>query len=247
MNLILFDIDGTLTPSGSVIQNDMVNKIKELAQNNSYVLGLVGGGTMEKISLQMGEAIFYFKYIFAECGSTIYIDQKLVFCKNMIHCCDRIILNDMIKSALASIAEMPIIYHGHQIDFRNGLVYVSPPGMQASDYERNIFMDNDKKYDLRKKLLNNLKLLNVNNSFEIVLGGNVGIAIYPKGWNKAQVIDYLTTNISESFTKIYYFGDRTEFDGNDYPIYSHPLVNGSTVKNYCDTINLINKLFLSNK
>lgn len=251
MNLILFDIDGTLTPSGNIIQNDMVHKIKQLASKNNYILGLVGGGTIEKIRYQMNKTISCFKYIFAECGSVIYIKSnnsdnlELVQKKNMIDYCDRLILNDIIKSALVSIADMPIIYHGHQIDFRNGLVYISPPGMQATDYERNIFMEQDKKYNLRKKLLSKLKLLNVDNSLEIVLGGNVGIAIYPKEWNKSQVIEYLMEKTLISFNKIYYFGDRTEPDGNDYPIYSHPLINGFSVKKYHDTIDLIEKYFLS--
>lgn len=271
MNLVLFDIDGTLTNSGQIIQKDMIRIIEQLASTGNYVLGLVGGGTYEKIRFQIDNAISYFKYIFAECGSVIYIkpdnskkdniqinlnnsgfhssdnanDQELVLKKNMLDYCDRIILNDIIKTALIMIADMPIIYHGNQIDFRNGLVYISPPGMQATEYERNIFIEQDNKHNLRKKLLSALKLLNINNSFEIALGGNIGIAIYPKGWNKGQVIDYITENTLLLFNKIYYFGDRTEPDGNDYPIYSHPLINGFSVKKYQDTIDLIEKYFLT--
>lgn len=242
MTIILFDIDGTLTESGAVITESMLNVIRKLYNMVDTTLGLVGGGTLDKIKFQMGSGIRYFKYIFAECGAIISIDNILVRENNMVNYCDRSLLNNIIKKALSMISDMPIIYNGHQIDFRKGLIYISPPGMQAGELERSYFMEMDKIYGLRKNLLSELKKLDPTDHFEILLGGAVGLAIHPKGWNKCQVIDYLKSiGINES---IFYFGDRTEPDGNDYPIYSHPLVNGVSVINYQDTIDKVSKLFL---
>ena len=243
MTLVLFDVDGTLACSGCVIKSDMIDTLEFLSKKENIVLGLVGGGNIDKIKWQMSNAIQYFKYIFAECGSVIYIDNKLVLEKNMLDSCDRHVLNLIIKKALYMISEMPIIYSGNQIDFRKGLIYISPTGMQATEFERNFFVELDKKKNLRKNLLEQLRLIDKNNMFEIVFGGSVGIAVYPNGWNKSQVIDYLKQiNICSD---VFYFGDKTEPDGNDYPIYSHKDVHGISVENYHDTITKINEMFLS--
>ncbi|ANB50766.1 phosphomannomutase [Powai lake megavirus] len=242
MTIILFDIDGTLTLSGQKINIDMINVLNSLHKSN-YILGLVGGGTYEKILYQMGEIISIFKYIFSECGAVIHVDNIKVCEKKMVDNCNRLLLNKIIKQALYSISEMPIIYNGGQIDFRKGLVYVSPPGMQADIYERNYFLEADQKYNLRQKLLLDLKRIDKNDDFEISFGGSVGIAIHPYGWNKSQVIPYLHEHIDD--LDIYYFGDRTEPDGNDYPIYSHEFIKGISVTDYTDTIKKLKSIFIN--
>ena len=46
---------------------------------------------------------------------------------------------------------------------------------------------------------------------EATVGGQISIDIYPKGQNKAQVLDDLEGHIV-------FFGDKCEPGGNDYPI-----------------------------
>ena len=46
---------------------------------------------------------------------------------------------------------------------------------------------------------------------EASVGGEISIDIYPKGKNKAQVLD-------EIIGPVVFFGDRCEEGGNDYPI-----------------------------
>lgn len=246
--LLLFDIDGTLAPSGDLIQQTMIDVLEKVSRIEGVVLGLVGGGSLEKIINQMGPIINKFKYIFAECGAVVYIDSKIVFEKNMLDNCDRDTLNNIIKKAMDNISKMPIIYHGHQIDFRKGLIYISPPGMQATEYERSFFLTHDKKLNLRQKLLEELKKVDKFNKFEISYGGSVGIAVHPIGWNKGQVVEYLSKNLGLDINNqnTYYFGDRTDIDGNDYPIYSHSQIKGFSVKNYKDTIEYLNNIFFQN-
>lgn len=244
MTLILFDVDGTLTPCGEEIKQEMVSVIEKLSLMPNIWCGIVGGGTYAKILSQMGTAIKYFKYIFSECGAIVHIDGTLVSDKNMLDYCDRTLLNNIIVKSMSVISAMPIIFHGQQTDFRKGLVYVSPPGMQATNYERKYFLDKDSAHSLRKNLLTELKSIDTDNKFDISYGGAVGIAICPKGWNKSQVVTYLKD--SGNTDTIYYFGDRTEPDGNDYPIYSHSAVIGVSVTDYTDTISKINKMFIGN-
>jgi phosphomannomutase len=236
---IIFDIDGTLTESGKQITDDMLELLVKL--KSKYKLILVGGGNYEKIIWQMKNNYQLFDSIFSNCGSELYQDNKLVKRKNITESCDRKLLNELIRICLKEIANLNIIYSGNQIDFRSGLVYISPVGTQATDEERNIFIELDKKENTRLTMIEKLRKLDADNKFEIVLGGSVGFSIYPKGWNKAQILEYIKD------VDIYFFGDRTTQDGNDYPLYIHPRVKGFSVKNYQDTYNqLINFLNLKN-
>ena len=235
--IILFDVDGTLTTSGSIINNAMLDIIKKIKLEKKNIdLGLVGGGTYNKIKYQMADNLDLFKYIFCECGSVIYINNEFYQENNLLNVVDRDYLNDIIKLCLINIAEMPILYSGHNIEFRKGLIYISPVGMQASNIERDLFMQKDKDLNLRFNLIKKIKEKDFKNVLEVVLGGEVGIAMYPKGWNKSQVMKYLV------YEKIFFFGDKTDPDGNDYPLYSHPKVKGIFVKNYKDTIIKLKKL-----
>ena len=76
---------------------------------------------------------------------------------------------------------------------------------------------------------------------DAVIGGQISIDIYPKGQNKAQVLDDLIGPIT-------FFGDKCEPGGNDYPIAfelekqfeennRHCIVH--RVKDYKDTWNIL--------
>jgi phosphomannomutase len=126
---------------------------------------------------------------------------------------------------------------------RNGIIYISLIGLVANQEERVLFMELDKKYNHRKKLLSILIEkaieLNIHNSVDIVEGGSVGIAIYPKEYDKVQVLNYFSEDL---YDKIYYFGDKYENNGNDYNIITHERVIGMKVNSPNDTIKLLNKI-----
>lgn len=229
--ILLFDLDGTLTTSGIHITDEMIKTLENL---KNHTLGIVGGGTYYKIMEQLGVSAKLFKYIFAECGSVVYIDNLHYHTTNLFNNLtkyEKKYLNTIIQKAIYCISQMPIIFGGHHIEFRNGLVYISPPGMQSSGYERNIFMKKDKKYNLRKNLINALKECDNENKYDIKMGGSVGVALYKKGHDKSQIMKYF-----DNIDNIHFFGDQTEPDGNDYPLYNYPGVIGHKVNNYHDTI-----------
>jgi phosphomannomutase len=235
--ICIFDIDGTLTHSGVQITDEMFNVLNKLKSKNIELVA-VGGGKYEIIKWQLRDSNLFDK-IFAECGSIYYENNKLIEEKNIMDHCNRHILNEIIRSALFNISKLNILFSGNQIDVRKGLVYISPVGMQAIEYERNIFIELEKKEHIRKFLIEEFKKIDINDEFEIVLGGSVGIAVYPKGWNKAQIMKYFDINNNE----IYFFGDRVDIDGNDYPLYSYPGIKGFGVKSYHKTITKLIKLF----
>lgn len=234
--IILFDVDGTLVESGKNITVPMGEILIKVKEKFNCKLGIIGGGIYLKLKLQLDNYLPCFDYIFPECGALGYFDDKLIYQKNLMDVVNRITLNKIIKEFLKCIIDYDIIYAGHLIDRRFGLYYLSPVGMQGDDMERNDFIEKDRKYNIRRKIINSLKKIDVNDEFDIVLGGSTGLAVTIKGWNKSQILEHIDDDC------ILFFGDKIEPDGNDYPLFSHPKVKGFGVKNYQDTISILNDL-----
>ena len=90
--LILFDVDGTLTPSRLPINAEMSQTLEKLWRAN-YVLGVVGGSDIDKISEQVlpphlrdepnvdpiQACVDSFDFLFAENGLVAYKNGKLLF------------------------------------------------------------------------------------------------------------------------------------------------------------------------
>ena len=235
--ICIFDIDGTLTESGKQITNEMTLVLQKLKLNNIELVA-VGGGTYEKIIWQLKDPLLFDK-IFSECGSVYYEKNILIEEKNIIDFCNRNVLNEIIRSALINISSLPIIFSGNQIDFRKGLIYISPVGMQASEYERLIFINLDKEEKIRDSLIEKFKQIDVYNEFQIVQGGQVGIAVYLNNWDKSQIMKYFDVKKQ----KIYFFGDKVDPNGNDYTLYMYPGISAFGVSSYHGTINLLTNEF----
>jgi phosphomannomutase len=120
--------------------------------------------------------------------------------------------------------------------------------MSANNDERKYFIELNNKYKYKEKLLelllNKAEELKIIEEIDIVEGGSVGIAIYPKEYDKVQVVDHLINN----YDIIHYFGDKYLKNGNDYNLLNHRNIRGHRVNNYNDTIDIINilKKFLPN-
>ncbi len=207
-------------------------------------MGIIGGGKYEKIKEQLDDKFKKFDHIFSECGCVYYKNEELIYKKNLREHVLYPNINVLIKKALWYLSNVDYTITGSFIDLRNGIVYISLIGMQATKDERSYFMDLDKKHDHRKKLLNILleeaTRMNVNDKLEILEGGSVGIGIYPKEYDKTQVIDIL----SNKYDRIYYFGDKYMEGGNDYNIINHQRTVGYGVDNVEDTINKIKNFLL---
>lgn len=238
--IYLFDVDGTICESGKKIAYAMASKINSLTDKNIEV-GIVGGGTFEKIIYQLDNLV-YPRYIFSECGSVYHIlnsDSKsyTLIHKNNIRLEPHYNkINLLVKTCLRFLSEVDYTLSGHFIDLRNGLIYVSLVGMVGTDEERDEFIRLDKIHHYRDKLIGMLKIqalnLDLDQYLDISLGGNVGIAIYPKKWNKTQVLDWIDIENNE----IHFFGDKYLPNGNDYELLSHKLVTPHKVNAPSDTL-----------
>lgn len=247
--LLLFDVDGTICESGKKITQQMVNTINQLVKNNIQI-GIVGGGTYEKIIYQLDNKICP-DYIFSECGSVFHKFSKdsqkynLIKINNLRSEPEYVKINHLVKTCLKFISELDCLISGHFVDLRNGLIYVSLVGMVGTDEEREKFITEDNLHQHRNNLIRILKNqavdLGIDEYLDICNGGSVGIAIYPKKWNKIQVLNLL--NDYADNVEMHYFGDKYLPDGNDYEILNSKYVIPHCVDNPDQTMNILRTFF----
>jgi phosphomannomutase len=249
---MLFDVDGTIAESGQIMNNtiaELLNIIKKRVKNMEF--GIVGGGKFEKVLYQIDNKI-KFEHIFSECGSIYYkLDNEnnnenkynLIYKKDIREHKNYKEINILIKIFLKFLSEVDYLLSGTFVDLRSGLIYLSLVGMVATDEERKYFIEKDKILNYRIRILeilqNEAKNLGIDKDVDILLGGSVGIAIYPQEWNKVQVLDVIN---EKEYNEIFYFGDKYEEDGNDYKILYNKDVIGIKVDNVEDTITELNKI-----
>lgn len=231
--LLLFDMDGTLAESGQQIAPDMIKLLEECKKGNE--IGIVGGGRYEKILWQLNG--LKVDHIFSESGSVYHTDY-LIYKHSLRNHTLYYGIQVLIKLALQYLATVDYPLTGHFIDIRNGLVYISLIGLQATDQERAEFIQKDEVKGYRQTLLTQLRSYKEEKGWkiEVTEGGSVGIAVFPEEWDKVQVL----TQLPEQ--EIHYFGDKFTPTGNDYKLLNHPRVIGHPVTSVAMCMNEIQKL-----
>ena len=237
--LILFDIDGTIAESSQQVSPEMISKITEKIEAG-YDIGIVGGGTFEKATSQL-ETLKITHY-FTECGCVYHTrnsDGSIynVYKKNIRQHPLYPQINILVKEALQFLAKVDYEITGHFIDLRNGIIYISLIGMVATLEERARFIELNNKLNYRKQLINILKNkaweLKIENEVVIAEGGTVGVGIYPKEYDKVQVMEVIRPF---GYDEIHYFGDKYEEDGNDYHLLNHKDIIPHRVDSVEDTL-----------
>ena len=250
--LILFDVDGTLTKPRIKIEDNMLDTIKKLKDIDNLDIGIVGGSDLKKQEEQIGkENLALFDYIFAENGLHAFHNNILMHHVSFLSVLPEKHMNFLINLCLKELAQINIPRkRGTFIEWRNGMLNISPIGRDCNQKERDEFYELDKKFRYREKLIMNLKLgwtkhkkkyshLNVID-LEFSVGGQISIDIFPKGWNKTFCLQF----VKHEYNEIYFLGDKTTKGGNDYEIFNHETTTSYAVNSPDYTIKLLNKLFM---
>ncbi|KAM3914737.1 phosphomannomutase 1 isoform 1-T1 [Leptodactylus fuscus] len=240
--LCLFDVDGTLTPARKKVDPEVDLFLKELRQR--VKIGVVGGSDYSKIAEQLGdgdEVIQKFDYVFAENGTVQYKDGRLLSTQAIQNHLGEELLQDLINFCLSYIAMLKLPKkRGTFIEFRNGMLNVSPIGRSCSQDERVEFCELDKKEKIREKFVTALKKEFAGKGLRFTRGGMISFDIFPEGWDKRYCLDVLE---EERFLSIHFFGNETSPGGNDYEIYIDPRTVGHTVESPEDTVRRCRQLF----
>ena len=203
--MFIFDVDGTLTPSRQVIDNDF----KSWFINNIKNYCLVTGSDKDKTIEQVGKEIWEnAKYAFNCNGNDVYKEGEHVYTNDWIlpEEAHKYLSNKLAQS------EFPL-RTGLHFEHRPGMCNFSVVGRNATLGERKLYVSFDNKVDERNKIA-----VNFNSQFpeiQATVGGETGIDIAPKGCDKSQILNFLLDKDDAGFC---FFGDRMDDKGNDYPL-----------------------------
>jgi len=252
--VVLFDMDGTLTPPRQPIKSNMIKAINSLRQ--VATVGIVTGSSLSSIQQQcspflhpqyqtLAEDLLYFP-----CNGTqhCYWDPELrkfesVFCTNMYSTLGESAYQQLIRILIHQQTDfidtydfIPVV--GTFFEYRNSLLNWSPVGRDAAESHREYFIDQDMAYNIRNGLLERARDLTQNIPITIVKGGQTSFDIYPVGWDKTYVLNHFASS-----TPIWFIGDKCEGDGNDRTLYEaiEPTKAFST-NSPAQTIKIINGL-----
>ena len=205
MNKFIFDVDGTLTPSRGAIDGRFKEFFLEFIHDNDTYL--VTGSDYSKTLEQLGPEICNsVKCIYNCSGNDIWI--KGVNVKTTAW----ELPDEPKKWLLESLSASKFVLRtGNHIETRPGSVNFSVVGRNATMKERQLYVAWDNESGERQRLASEFNHLF--HELEARIGGETGLDIYPRGKDKAQVMaDFKRED------KVYFFGDRVNPGGNDYPL-----------------------------
>lgn len=238
--LVLFDVDGTLTPARLGVSDEMLKTLKKLREK--VVIGFVGGSDLAKQVEQLGPTVLNdFDYCFSENGLTAYKLGKELASQSFIGWIGEEKYNKLVKFILRYLSDIDIpVRRGTFIEFRAGMINVSPVGRNASTAERLQFENYDKEHNIRSKMVNALKENFSDYGLTYSIGGQISFDVFPTGWDKTYCLQHVE---DEGFEKIHFFGDKSYEGGNDYEIYNDSRTIGHAVQNPEETMKILNEEF----
>jgi phosphomannomutase len=233
MKKFIFDVDGTLTPSRGRIDKAFEEWFLDFCTRHDVYL--VTGSDNPKTIEQVGESIGNTcKRIYNCSGSDVYEKGKNTYTSEWSLPRDvRIWLQDKLEESSFPLRT------GLHIEERPGMVNFSIVGRNATMGERKLYA----KYDTENNERNLIAELFEKRfpKIQAKVGGETGIDIFPLGSDKSQILrDFKLDN------ELYFFGDRMDNDGNDYPLKKIMLDNDLgicyNVRDYVHTWELLKTL-----
>ena len=232
-NIVLFDMDGTLTEARKKADWSMVRPLRELSEHAH--IGIVTGSPMTYLEQQCGilwtelgsvniNCISLFP-----CNGTQYFTYKFEvgsWVANISTNMKDHIGVDNYKTIIRELLSIQTQYSdtypqlpltGNFISDRKSMINWCPIGRDAEDLDRKSFSKFDKEHQSREGLKawfeESLDDMNIKN-IECTLGGSTSLDIYPAGWDKTYVLRHLV-----DYDSIYFVGDKCDGYGNDKSLY----------------------------
>ncbi|KAK7445403.1 Phosphomannomutase 1 [Stygiomarasmius scandens] len=244
--LVLFDVDETLTLARRAASPEMIQTLKDLRKK--VAIGFVSGSDLVKITEQLSvngsNALEDFDYAFFENGLVAYKMGKPIASQSFIKYLGEDRYKPLVNFILHYLADLDVpIKRGTFVEFRNGMINVSPMGRNATIQERNEFEAYDKQHGVRAAFVKVLQEKFADYGLTFSIGGKISLDIFPCGWDKTYALKHVE---DQGFEEIHFFGDRTQKGGNDYEIFVDPRTIGHSVSGPDDTIRQLKGLFLDN-
>ena len=233
--VFLFDVDGTITPSRSKIQEDFRLWLCEFAEK--YHCSIVTGSDKQKTLEQIGQYCYNRFYYQWQCnGNEMYRGDFLLEKSDWT-------LPEDAENWLNRALEQSkfVLRTGQHIEHRPGMVNFSIVGRGATLAERQLYVKWDKETNERVNIANHFNTIYNSRGMQAQVGGETGLDITPIGKDKAQVLDHYR----ETDT-IYFFGDACHEGGNDHPVAKKIIENNLgfvyNVKDYKETWKILKEI-----
>lgn len=177
--LCLFDVDGTLTPARKVANPETLRFLSEL--RTRVTTGMVGGSDLSKQREQLGEGVLHlFDYVFPENGLAAYRGGEVIGSTSFLKHLGEARMKEFINFTLMYIAMLDIpIKRGTFIEFRNGMLNVSPIGRNCSQTERDDFERYDHEHKVRDTMVKVLSARFENFGLKYSIGGQISFDVFP--------------------------------------------------------------------
>ena len=198
-----FDVDGTLTPSRSIMDEEFRKEFIEFA--NKHDVCLVTGSDYPKTIEQVGqEVIDACSFVFNCCGNEVRTKDHIRY-QSTWKAGGMLLMfleHEKRKSEFS-------FKTGKHIEQRVGMVNFSVVGRNAQKLQRQLYVEWDNVTNERTVIAEHIRKMFP--ELDCSIAGETGIDIYPKGKDKSQVREWIEN-------KIIFFGDRCEEGGNDYSL-----------------------------
>ena len=179
-------------------------------------------------------------YVFSENGLVAYKEGRLLAQQSLKDWLGESKLQELINFILHYIADLKIpIKRGTFIEFRAGMLNVSPIGRNCSQQERDEYEKYDLQHHIRQDMVAALKAKFASYDLTYSIGGQISFDVFPTGWDKTYCLQFLK---KDGFNEIHFFGDKTFKGGNDYEIFESSETIGHTVKDPNDTRKQVEEL-----
>ena len=228
-NIVLFDMDGTLTEPRGKFNTELLLNLRQLSKHSE--IGILTGSDFNYIESQVLKFIKFseirFKTHLLPCNGTKHYkpptlseDKFILIHENDMReelgkvCFEEVF--KIITQFQADVCFQSIPLTGHFFDYRGSMINWCPIGRNASPEERKEFIKYDKETGFRKRFLSSLRYkfgLRCPDKIEVKLGGDTSFDIFPIGWDKTYALRHFKDKTC------WFVGDRCQPSGNDYEIY----------------------------
>jgi phosphomannomutase len=208
----LFDVDGTLTLPLTEIDDEFADIFLSWKREKNKIVYLVTGSDIEKTKKQLFSSFLdQCEGIFTCSGNVLYSKGRLVH-ENELKLPDDFIQNLELYLEYGSSWRKKTGLH---IEIRKGMINFSIVGRGASADLREAYYKWDQSSREREDIVAYIE--GIYPEFEVSIGGQISVDIYPAGKNKAQVVDPLKALHGDD-VRLIFTGDRNVPGGNDWPL-----------------------------
>ena len=210
--IYLFDVDGTLTPPLTEVDDEFADVFLSWLRDNGKIVYLVTGSDIQKTKNQL------FSSFIDQCAGIFTCSGNVFYSKGRkIYENDLVIPEGFIEDLEIYLEEGSTWRQktGTHIEIRQGMINFSTVGRGASPDLREAYYKWDQDSHEREDIVEYIKTLYP--EFEVAIGGQISVDIYPAGKNKAQVVDKLWQTHGADVEMIF-VGDRNVPGGNDWPL-----------------------------